>query len=89
MIHLLPYLGIPSILSAIVLGLLKALHSYCKKHFAISQVENEALKNGMQALLRDRLLRNYREFSEKGYAEDMRRQTRKTTGKICTSSIKA
>ncbi len=69
MINLLPYIGIPSILSAIVLGLLKALHTYCKKHFAIAQVENEALKNGMQALLRDRLLRNYREFNDKGFAE--------------------
>lgn len=68
MIDLLPYLGIPSILSGIVLGLMKALHKYCKTHFAITQAENEALKNGMQALLRDRLLRNYREFVERGHA---------------------
>ena len=68
MLNLIPYIGIPSILSAIVLGLMKALHKYCKQHFAIAQVENEALKNGMQALLRDRLLRNYREFVERGHA---------------------
>ena len=68
MLNLISYIGIPSILSGIVLGLMKALHKYCKTHFAITQAENEALKNGMQALLRDRLLRNYREFVERGHA---------------------
>ncbi len=68
MFNLIPYIGIPSILSGIVLGLMKALHKYCRTHFAITQSENEALKNGMQALLRDRLLRNYREFVERGHA---------------------
>lgn len=50
-------LGIP--------GLFASLFAFFKTQMGV----NKAIKLGMQAILRDRLLQSYRYFSQKGYAE--------------------
>lgn len=47
-------LGIPAIVAGIVISL---------------WVQTKAIKQGVQALLRDRLLQGYKHFAEKGYAD--------------------
>lgn len=50
-------------------GVLKHCFSVQKKRFDHQQAESDALKLGMQALLRDRLLSNYKSATLVGYAE--------------------
>lgn len=46
--------GVPTVVAAIVVSL---------------WVQTKAIKHGVQALLRDRLIQGYRYFEEKGYAD--------------------
>lgn len=54
-------IGVPSLIGGVI--------AYMKTRFKRQREEMQALKLGMQSLLRDRLLQSYRYFSAKGYAE--------------------
>lgn len=53
-------LGIPTL----IIGLLKYLGGRIKKN----QTDTEALKKGIQALLRSQMIADYNKYAEKGYA---------------------
>ncbi|MDO4459462.1 MAG: hypothetical protein Q4C42_05185 [Clostridia bacterium] len=65
MIELLKFLGIPGLFTAAVLG----LWGWSKAKFKEQSKEYGALKAGMQALLRDRLLQGWKHYSKQGYAD--------------------
>ena len=50
-------------------GAIKYSYTQSKKRYTAVQAENQALKLGMQALLRDRLLSNYKAYALQGYVE--------------------
>lgn len=54
-------IGVPSLIGGLI--------AYTQKRLKREREEIQALKLGMQSLLRDRLLQSYRYFSAKGYAE--------------------
>ena len=49
-------------------GILLAVWRYFLCRFKKNEQESEAIKLGVQALLRDRLIAEYNKYSEKGYA---------------------
>lgn len=63
-------IGVPSVLSAVLLGIL----GYSVKRFKQERENTEALKKGVQALLRDRLIEQYNKWDEKGFAPIYARQ---------------
>lgn len=60
-IQILSLLGVPSFIFTSIIGYLIAV---IKKE----QASQEALKKGVQALLRAQMIRDYNEYSSKGYA---------------------
>ena len=65
-IQILTLLGIPSVLGAFIVYVVKRLHDSAKRI--------KALEAGVQALLRTQMIDNYNHYSEKGYAPLYARQ---------------
>ncbi len=63
--EILTFLGVPSLLCSLILS----LFTWSRVKFDKVTKENSALKDGVRALLRDRLLNSYKEYYAKGYCE--------------------
>lgn len=50
-----------------ITGVLGALTAYLGTMYRIKKKENDALKAGVQALLRDRIIQSYNHYTEKGW----------------------
>lgn len=50
-----------------ITGVLGALTAYLGTMYRIKKKENDALKEGVQALLRDRIIQAYNHYSDKGW----------------------
>ena len=62
---MLSFLGIPSLLCSLLL----TIFTWCRARFSKAEKENSALKDGMRALLRDRLLNSYKNYYTQGYCD--------------------
>lgn len=58
-----------------VTGALGALVAYLGTMYRIKKRENDALKSGVQALLRDRIIQHYNHYTEKGWMPIYARQS--------------
>lgn len=61
-------LGGGSLVAALITAITKYFVNKFRKQFEVQDEVNKALKLGIQALLRDRLLQGYRYYRDKGYA---------------------
>ena len=64
-LQLLSLIGVPSVCSACLIALFKWSHT----KFSLMRDESTALKRGMTALLRDRMLQSYRYCERKGFSD--------------------
>lgn len=62
--QLLCLLGIPAVITGLITGMFRYLYIQVQK----SGAENNALKSGIQALLRAQMISDYNKWSERGYA---------------------
>ncbi len=63
--EILAFMGVPSLFCSLTIY----LFTWSKARFDKVTKETSALKDGVRALLRDRLLNSYKEYSAKGYCE--------------------
>lgn len=60
--------GIPSAILSGVIAYVQGIYRRVKRENAERKTEAEALKNGIQALLRAELIKSWEKWSERGYA---------------------